>query len=314
MWEFDCEESWALKNGCFWTVVLEKTLGSHLDCKEIQPVHCEGDQSWVFIGRTDVEAETPILWPPNVKSWLIGKDSDAGRDWGQEEKGTTEDEMGGWHHWLDGHEFEWTSADDDRQVGLACWESWSCKESDTTELLNWTDSKFYIAGTPPAIPISQTRKTETQKGWIFSQNYLASCLSSCLADLTQPFSSVLLGLGLCSPHSVPPSGSLVGYAGGGCQGETARLKGEKAACSFPSAPPWSPLLLVSVMAATLLHPGSGKSFLWEQLNPVCSSSNSCRTSSMAPFPQRYQPSWVVLGSQRGNSRPSVCVFFHPPGG
>ena len=91
MWELDFEESWAPKNWCFWTVVLEKTLESPLDCKEIQPVHPKGDQSWVFIGRTDAEAETPILWPPHVKSWLIGKDPDAGRDWGQEEKGTTED-------------------------------------------------------------------------------------------------------------------------------------------------------------------------------------------------------------------------------
>ena len=103
MWELDCEESWVPKNWCFWTVVLEKTLESLLDCKEIQPVHPKGDQSWVFIGRTDAEAETPILWPPHEKSWLIGKDSDAGRDWGQEEKGTTEDEMAGWHHRLDGH-------------------------------------------------------------------------------------------------------------------------------------------------------------------------------------------------------------------
>ena len=105
MWELDCEESWAPKNWCFWTVVLEKTLESPLDCKEIQPVHPKGDQSWVFTVRTDAEAETPILWPPDVKSWLIGKDPNAGRDW-QEEKGMTEDEMAGWHHRLDGHEFE----------------------------------------------------------------------------------------------------------------------------------------------------------------------------------------------------------------
>ena len=107
-------ESWTVKkaqsrkNWCFWTVVLEKTLESPLDCKEIQLVHPKGDQSWVFIGRTDAEAETPVLWPPHAKSWLIGKDPDAGRDWGQEERGTTEDEMAGWHHWLDGHEFGWT--------------------------------------------------------------------------------------------------------------------------------------------------------------------------------------------------------------
>ena len=106
MWELNCEESWVLKNWCFWTVVLEKTLESPLDCKEIQPVHPKGDQSWVFIGRTDAEAETPILWPPYAKSWLIGKDPDAGRDWGQEEKGKTEDEMARGHHRLNGHEFE----------------------------------------------------------------------------------------------------------------------------------------------------------------------------------------------------------------
>ena len=106
MWELDYKESWALKYWCFWTVVLEKTLDSPLDCKEIQPVHPKGDQSWIFIGRNAAEAETPILWPPDAKSWLIGKDSDAGRDWGQEEKGTTEDEMVGWHHRLNGHEFQ----------------------------------------------------------------------------------------------------------------------------------------------------------------------------------------------------------------
>ena len=106
MWELDYKESWALKNWLFWTVVLEKTLESPLDCKEIQPVHPKGNQSWLVIGRTDVEAETPIFWPPHAKSWLIWKDPDAGKDWRQEEKGTTEDEMVGWHHWLNGQEFE----------------------------------------------------------------------------------------------------------------------------------------------------------------------------------------------------------------
>ena len=110
-----------------------------LDCKEIQPVHSKGDQPRVFFGRTDAEAETPILWPPHAKSWLIGKDSDAGRDWGQEEKVMTEDEMAGRHHWLDGHEFEWTPGVGDRQGGLACCISWGCKELDTTEQLNWTE-------------------------------------------------------------------------------------------------------------------------------------------------------------------------------
>ena len=105
MWELDYKESWVQKNWCFWTVVFEKTLESPLDCKEIQPVHSKGDQFWVFIGRTDVEAETPILWPPDTKSWFIWKDPDAGKDWRQEEKGMTKDEMVGWHHWLNGHEF-----------------------------------------------------------------------------------------------------------------------------------------------------------------------------------------------------------------
>ena len=141
MWELDCEESWALKNWCFWTVVLEKTLESPLDCKEIQPVHSEGDQSWGFTGRTDAKAETLILWPPHTKSWLIGKDSDAGRDWGQEEKGMTEDEMAGWHHRLNGPEFEWTLEVGDGQGGLACCHSWGRKESDMTEWLNWTEKE-----------------------------------------------------------------------------------------------------------------------------------------------------------------------------
>ena len=139
MWELDCEEGWAPKNWCFWTVVLEKTLESPLDCKEIQPVHSKGNRSWVFIGRTDAEGETPVLWPPHTKSWLIGKDSDAGRYLGQEEKGTTEDEMAGWHHWFDGHEFEWTLGVGDGQGGLACHDSWGRKESNMTGWLNWTE-------------------------------------------------------------------------------------------------------------------------------------------------------------------------------
>ena len=106
MWELDHKESWAPKNRCFWTVVLEKTLESPLDCKEIQPVHPKGNQSWIFIGSTDAEAETPILWPPDAKSRLIGKDPDAGKDWRREEKEATADEMAGWHHWCNGHEFE----------------------------------------------------------------------------------------------------------------------------------------------------------------------------------------------------------------
>ena len=153
MWELDCEESWALKHWCFWTVVLEKTLKSPLDCKEIQSVHPKGDQSWVFIGGTDAEAETPKLWPPDAKSWLIGKDPDAGRDWGQEEKGMTEDEMAGWHHRLDGHEFEWTLGVGDGQGGLACCDSWGLRvRHDWVNELNWTELNWEISLRKLAIP------------------------------------------------------------------------------------------------------------------------------------------------------------------
>ena len=133
MWEFDYKESWVPKNWCFWTVVLEKTLESPLDCKEIQPVNSKGNQSWIFIGRTDVEAETPILWPPDAKNWLIWKDPDARKDWRREEKGMTE-----WHHWLDGHEFEQAPGVGDGHGSLVCYSPWGYKESDMIEWLNWT--------------------------------------------------------------------------------------------------------------------------------------------------------------------------------
>ena len=133
---------WVPKNWCIWTVVLEKTLESSLDCKEIQPVHSEGDQPWDFFGRNDAKAETPVLWPPHAMSWLIGKDSDAGRDWGQEEKGMTGDEIAGWHHWLDGRESEWTPGVGDGQGGLVCCGPCGRKESDMTEGLNWTELKL----------------------------------------------------------------------------------------------------------------------------------------------------------------------------
>ena len=136
MWELDLKEGWVLKHWCFWAVVLEKSLESPLDCKEIQPVHPKGDQSWIFIRRTDAEAEALILWPLDVKSWLVGKDPDSGKDWRQEEKGTIEDEMVGWHHWLNGHEFEQTPGVGDGQGSLACCSPWRHKESDTTEWLN----------------------------------------------------------------------------------------------------------------------------------------------------------------------------------
>ena len=121
MWELNHKESWVLKNWCFCPVVLEKTLESPLDWKEIQPVHAKGDQPWVFFWRNDAKAETPVLWPPHAKSWLIWKDLDAGKDWRQEEKGTTENEMVGWHHWLSGHEFEQTVRDTEGQRSLVCY-------------------------------------------------------------------------------------------------------------------------------------------------------------------------------------------------
>ena len=140
MWELDYKESWAPKTWCFWTVVLEKTLESPLDCKEIQWVHPKGNQYWISIGRTDAESETPILWPPHAKSWLIGKDSDAGRDWGQEEKETTEDEMIGWYHWLDGHEFELGPGVSDEQRSLHAAVHGVTKSR--TQLSNWTEPNW----------------------------------------------------------------------------------------------------------------------------------------------------------------------------
>ena len=133
MWELDYKESWTLKNWCFWTV-LEQTLESPLDCKEIHPVNPKGNQPWTFTGRT--VAEALILWPPDAKSWLTGKDPDSGKDWGQEEEKVTEDEMIGWHHRLNGHEFEQTLGDSEGQGNLACCSPWGCKESDTTYQLN----------------------------------------------------------------------------------------------------------------------------------------------------------------------------------
>ena len=127
MWELDHKESWVPKNWCFWTVVLERTLENPLYCKEIKPVNPKGKQSWIFIGRTDAEAKAPILWPSYMKNWLIGKDPDAGKDWRQEEKGTTEDEMVGWYHPLDGHDFEQAAELGDRVGSLACCSPWGCK-------------------------------------------------------------------------------------------------------------------------------------------------------------------------------------------
>ena len=139
MWELDYKESWTPKNWCFWTVVLEKTFESPLDCKEIQPAHPKGNESWIFTRRTDAEAEAPVLWPPDSKSWLIWKDPDAGKDWRREEKGTTEDEMVEWHHRLDGHKFEHTPRVEG-QGGLACSSPWDCRvKYDWGTELNWTE-------------------------------------------------------------------------------------------------------------------------------------------------------------------------------
>ena len=144
MWELDHKESWAPKNWCFWTVEVEKTLESCLDSKEIKPVHPKGTQSWILIGRTDAKAETPIPWPSDGKNQLIGKDSDAGKVWRQEEKGMTEDEMVGCYHRLDGHELEQAPGVGGGQGSLACCSPWGCKESDMTERLNWTYSLIFI--------------------------------------------------------------------------------------------------------------------------------------------------------------------------
>ena len=144
MWELDYKEGWALKNLCFWTVVLGKTPKIPLDYKETKPFSPKENQVLIFIGRTDAEAEALIFWPPDAKNWLIGKDPDSGKDWRQEKKRTTEDEMVAWHHRLDAHEFGWTPEVGDRQGGLACCDSWDCKESDTTERLNWTESFMYV--------------------------------------------------------------------------------------------------------------------------------------------------------------------------
>ena len=212
MWELDCEEGWAPKNWCFWTVVLEKTVESPLDCKEIQSVHSERDQPWDFFGRNDAKAETPILWPPHVKSWLIGKDSDAGRDWGQEEKGTTEDETAGWHHWLDGRESQWTPGVGDGQGGLACCDSWGRKESDTTEWLIWSDLKYLWITKP--WKIQQPMKSKSSDRPVFFPFLLKGKFFSCvtrhsvvtsfkLKRISRAFSGGLVAKTLCSQCREP---------------------------------------------------------------------------------------------------------------
>ena len=167
MWELDHKEGWAPKNWCFWTVLLEKTLESPSDCKEIQLVHPKENQLWIFIGRTDADAEAPILWLPDMKSQLIGEDPDAGKDWGQE-KGMTENEMAGWHHQLNGCQFEQSLGDGEEQESLVCYNSWGCKES--TWLSNWTTTtKFNLRSSR-----WEGSKEETVQGclYIYMKTYL----------------------------------------------------------------------------------------------------------------------------------------------
>ena len=142
MWELDYKESWALKEWCFWTMMLEKSLENPLDWKEFKPVNPKENWSWIFIRSPDVEVELPIFWPPDTKDWLTGKDPDAGKNWRQEEKRMTEEEMVGWHHWLYGHEFKQAPGVSDAQGSLVCCNPWDHKQSDTTEWLNWTELKF----------------------------------------------------------------------------------------------------------------------------------------------------------------------------
>ena len=160
-------------------MVLEKTLENPLDCKEIQPVHPKGNQSWIFIGRTDGEAETPILWPPEVKNWLIGKDPDAGKDWRQEEKGTIEDEMVGWHYWLNGHEFEQALGVGDGQGSLACFRLQGRKESDSTEQLNWTETAQPWSG-----GLEEQQQQQNPPLPLQYQSHLSP--QNCSADHSQP--------------------------------------------------------------------------------------------------------------------------------
>jgi len=161
MWELDHKESWVLKNWCFWIVVLDKTLESPLDCKEIQPVHLKGNQSWIFIGRTDVEAEIPILWPPDANNWFIWKDPDAGKDWRWEEKGMTEDEMVGWYHWLAGREFKQALGIGDGQGSLACCSPWGCRSR--IRLSDWTEVALVVKN---HLPMQKTSGTWARSlGW-----------------------------------------------------------------------------------------------------------------------------------------------------
>ena len=189
MWELDYKESWAPKNWCFWTVVLEKTLESPLVCKQIQPVHPKGDQSWVFTGRTDVEAETAILWPPDAKSWLFGKDSDAGRDWGQEKKGMREDEMAWWHHqlklklsqtpgvWVNSGSWWWTG-----RPGVLQFMGSQRVGHDWATELNWTGPPWWLSGKRFHLPMQETQEMLVRSlGLVHSLELEIAILSTVLA-------------------------------------------------------------------------------------------------------------------------------------
>ena len=179
MWELDHKEGWAWKNWCFWTVVLEKTLESSLDCK-IKPINPKGNQSWIFIGRTDAEAEAPILWPPDAKSWLIGKDSDARKDRGQWEKGTTEDELVGWHHQLNGHEFEQAPGDGEGQGSLVCCSPWGhrVRQDLTNQLLHtktWSGTHSESGGDVLSSHWAQMHSCKLKNAHMPVSPSLASC-------------------------------------------------------------------------------------------------------------------------------------------
>ena len=171
MWELDHKEGWMLKNWCFQMVLLDKTLESPLDSKELKPVNPKGNQSWIFIGRTDFEAEAPILWPPDAKSQLTGKDPDPGKDWGQE-KGATENEMVGWHHRFNGHEFEQSVRDSEGQGSLACCSPWGGKESDKTEWLNRNSNKV-----SPQLPLEEAQLHSLSLLEAFFLGHCLSCVS-----------------------------------------------------------------------------------------------------------------------------------------
>ena len=176
MWLLDHKESWGLKNWCFWTVVVEKILESPLAYKETKPVNPKGNQSWLFTRRTDAEAETPVLCPPDAKNWLTGKDPDAGKEWRPEEKGTTEYDMVGWHRWFDGLEFQQALGVGDGQGSLVCCSPWCCTESDTTEPLKWTDCNRENALNTSSLHVSKWNRKWHFLTWKYKQGEQQLCV------------------------------------------------------------------------------------------------------------------------------------------